>query len=360
MFGQVESDHILVSDQVKASQIHNKGFHGTPQSGGSLRLEFIEAVYLLEFDKLEIRQRGRSLSLRDLMTLAAKKQSLFEIHYVVYRDLRQRGFIVKPQSPWGFRVFERGTAPNKSPAKFLIIPVSERATFSFKGLKDTLTDASSTRKELLLGMVDEEGDLTYYKVGSISPKGRGKFKLSSRGKPVEGTLLEERVFVFDQSKGERLHKMGFFGKEMGSILQLSLTEAAYLVDNHVLSIVDGKSSRKLGTVGFRKRARALQPDFDLCHNAYRALKSKGLVVKTGFKYGTHFRVYTGDPESSHAEYLFHIVPHDYTASWSEVSRGVRLAHGVRKEFVLLLGSVEKKMKKGKEDLVCLQISRMRP
>jgi len=94
MYGQVEVDHIIVSDQSKASQIHNKGYHGTPQSGGSLRLEFIEAVYLLEFDKLEVRYRGVAISLQELMILAAKKQSLFEIHYVVYRDLRQRGFTV--------------------------------------------------------------------------------------------------------------------------------------------------------------------------------------------------------------------------------------------------------------------------
>ncbi len=64
------------------------------------------------------------------------------------------------------------------------------------------------------------------------------------------------------------------------------------------------------------------------------MKGKGLLVKTGFKYGSHFRAYEGDPSKQHARYLVHAVPEDYTAMWPEVSRAVRLAHGVKKEILL--------------------------
>ncbi len=66
---------------------------------------------------------------------------------------------------------------------------------------------------------------------------------------------------------------------------------------------------------------------------YRDLREKGLVVKTGFKYGTHFRAYDRDPDTEHARYLVHAVPRDLETSWPELSRAVRLAHGVRKEMV---------------------------
>jgi len=57
------------------------------------------------------------------------------------------------------------------------------------------------------------------------------------------------------------------------------------------------------------------------------------VVKTGFKYGSHFRVYDGDPSSHHSKYLVHAVPFDYKTSWPEISRAVRLAHGVKKDII---------------------------
>ena len=70
---------------------------------------------------------------------------------------------------------------------------------------------------------------------------------------------------------------------------------------------------------------------------YKDMKGKGLIVKTGFKYGTHFRVYKGDPETEHALYLVHAVTSTYNSTWPEISRAVRLAHGVKKE--LLIGRV---------------------
>jgi tRNA-intron endonuclease len=68
-------------------------------------------------------------------------------------------------------------------------------------------------------------------------------------------------------------------------------------------------------------------------SVYHNLKSSGLIVKTGFKYGAHFRVYEGDPETDHSEYLVHGVPFDFESDWEEISRAVRLAHGVRKKML---------------------------
>jgi tRNA-intron endonuclease len=77
-----------------------------------------------------------------------------------------------------------------------------------------------------------------------------------------------------------------------------------------------------------------------------------MIVKTGFKYGTHFRVYKGNPDNQHALYLVHAVNPDFEATWPEISRAVRLAHGVKKE--MLFGRIKK------QNAEYIRLKRIRP
>jgi tRNA-intron endonuclease len=79
-----------------------------------------------------------------------------------------------------------------------------------------------------------------------------------------------------------------------------------------------------------------------------------MLVKTGFKFGTHFRAYTQPPGKNHAEYLIHAVTDQYTGSWAEISRAVRLAHSVNKTFAFALYD------KHTESIFYLSLSRLRP
>jgi len=67
---------------------------------------------------------------------------------------------------------------------------------------------------------------------------------------------------------------------------------------------------------------------------FEDLKKRGLIVKTGFKFGSHFRAYTKSPDETHAEFLIHVVEKDFKSIWEEISRAVRLAHSVNKEICL--------------------------
>ena len=100
-----------------------------------------------------------------------------------------------------------------------------------------------------------------------------------------------------------------------------------------------------------KEAKAIQPDFDLRLRAYEDLTARGVISKTGFKYGSHFRAYEGDPESHHAKYLVHVVPKGHRGAWPEISRAVRLAHGVKKQ--ILFGEVG-------SDVRYVKLERVRP
>lgn len=332
MPGELADDSIIIKDPTEASQIYNKGYYGYTLSGGGLELELLEALYLVEASRLEVVSNGKTVPLRKLMTLAASDRRDFEIKYIVYRDLRQRGYIVKTAGDdFDFRVFPRGGSPTTTPTKNWVAAISERALFEMSSFMSDLDRAERTRKELLLAVVDEEGDLTYYSADRTAP--RGQLSDGVEGAPVETHLLEDRVLVFDEAGAERLFRNGFYGKQLGKILQLSLIEAAYLLERGRIAVSTLATSRNVPLPRFIKRALKFQPDFELRLSAYRDLRSRGLVVKTGFKYGTHFRVYEDDPDKIHARFLVHCIPEEHTTSWPEMSRAVRLAHGVKKEIL---------------------------
>ncbi|NLI74527.1 MAG: tRNA-intron lyase [Euryarchaeota archaeon] len=332
MPGELAKDCVIIRDPTEASQIYNKGYYGYPMSGGGLELEFLEALFLVESSRLEILSEGKPVSLPKLMSLAASDRRDFEIKYIVYRDLRQRGYIVKTAGDdFDFRVFPRGGSPTTTPTKNWVAAISERAIFDMSAFVEDIDRAERTRKELLLAVVDEEGDLTYYRADRANPV--GKLNEDHLNDAVESHLLEDRVLVFDEAGAEQLTKNGHYGKQLGKVLQLSLIEAAYLMENNRLNVSTLATSRNVPLPRFRKRALKFQSDFELRLNAYRDLRSRGMVVKTGFKYGTHFRVYEDNPNKIHARFLVHCLPEDHTTTWPEMSRAVRLAHGVRKEIL---------------------------
>jgi tRNA-intron endonuclease len=330
--GELFDDHVLVSDEKEASAIYNRGYYGTPQSGGALKLALIEAAYLVETDKLGVRKSGKEIGLEKMMRLSHKFHPNFEIKYIVYRDLRQRGYVVKLGEGVDFRLYPRGGIPSKTPSKYWVLAISERVVFDLNRLLEHTVKTGDLRKDLLLAVVDEESDITYYGIKLVKPV--GSQPREREGKGIEGLLMNDRVVVLNREDAETLHKPEFFGRMVGTkYLQLSLIETAYLLENGILSVRNSKTGKTLDLEKFERFANRLQKDFDLRLRIYRDLKNRGIVAKTGFKYGAHFRGYEKDPDSTHARYLVHAVPDGYVSSWSEISRAVRLAHGVKKDIV---------------------------
>ena len=336
MPGELRGDRVTVDDAAEASTLYNRGYFGTPRPGGGLELSLMEAVYLVEAGRLEVREGARSVSLQDLFRSAGALEEQFEIRYLVYRDLRQRGYVVEPQDgPVDFHVLPRGGAPRKTPSRYWVRAISERAVFDLAELLQRAEEAASVRKSLLLGIVDEESDLTYYSVREASPRGhRAPPRLPER---VQVHFLGDRAVVLDEAPAARLHEAGFFGKIVGRRLQLSLLETAYLLEAGLIDVRNAETDRPVGLARLMREAKAVQPDFELRLRAYRDLTERGVISKTGFKYGAHFRAYEGDPDVHHAKYLVHVVPKGHRGAWPEISRAVRLAHGVKKQ--ILFGEV---------------------
>lgn len=340
MPGELKGDSVIVSDQREGSQLYSKGNYGYPLSGGGLELDLTEAVYLAESNRLLVESEGRRVEFDELFAQASRQNEGFDVKYLVYRDMRSRGFVVKTETGgFDLSVFPRGKTMSNSRPEYMVRAVSERTVLDISDFSAEISHTEIRGRELLYGVADEEGDVTYYKMSMRDPK--GSVPACRSGKIVEGVLISDRVFVFDPEDYGSLKEAGFFGKDIGGALQLSLIESCYLSEKGILNVL-GNDGKTVGHGDLKRFGAEAQSDFDLRMSAYYDLRSRGLVVKTGFKYGTHFRVYEGSPDDCHARYLVHAVPASDTAMWPEISRTVRLSGGVKKDilFCRISGGIE--------------------
>lgn len=331
MSGELENVSVFIRDAKEGNQVFSKGNFGYPMHGGGLELDLVEAVFLVEAERLEVTLKGKKMPFEALFDYASGVCDDFDIKYIVYRDLRERGFIVKPETgSFDLCVYPRGETVSSARPLYMVCAVSERTALDITVFAREIAQTADKGKQLLYGVVDEEGDLTYYDMSRKDP--RGKMLPGERVEPVAGKLISDRVFVFDREAGQTLWAEAFYGKDMQGLLQLSLIEACYLIGTGELRVLssEGKPMTRDELVRFGQQS---QDEFDLRLRTYTDLRERGLVVKTGFKYGTHFRVYEGSPDECHARYLVHAVPASKVTMWPEISRTVRLSGGVKKEIL---------------------------
>ena len=335
MSGVLQMDAtVRFDDPAEASSIYAKGFFGTLADSGSLTLDRYEAVYLAEMDRATVtRPSGGAVSWPAIFRRAVRSDPGFPVRYLVYRDLRQRGYVVRANPPpVAFAVLPRGGTLHKTPSRYWVEALSERVPFDLARIFDLADRARSAKKTLLLALVDEESDLTYYRVRRPSPT--GALPPRPLGRAAEGWLSEDRVTVHDPAAVEELGRELAYGSRVGTRLELSLIEAVYLAASGQLTVRDAKSGRSVSLPRLETRAGRLDPRFAERRAAYGDLRARQLVVKTGFKYGAHFRAYPRNPSNAHARYLVQAVPAGHVTTWPEVAGGVRVAQGVRKEYLV--------------------------
>ncbi len=324
--------NIVILDRQGVEELHNTSFYGRPR-GDALELSLPESAYLIYTGKIAVKFEGKELDFKQFFIKASSLINNFELLYIVYKDLKERGYHVQP-SVTGFRVYPRGGRPGKTPAEFFVLVTSERRPLPLSDLKMHLDTVDNLKKRLVLAIVDEESDITFYEVKRTVLSGSCKLKLDSALSVA--SLLEDRVMVWDPKISHLLHDEGFFGKLVDEgHLQLSLVESCYLLERKVLAIED-RNLEKLDSAGFSGIASRIESDFMIKYRAYEELRNSGLIPKTGFKFGTHFRVYKefeNIAALSHSDYLIHAISHDHVFTLQQLSRAVRLANSVRKEMV---------------------------
>ncbi len=163
-------ERVLAESCDLARELYDKSRYGEP-IGKKFQYSLNEALYLLERGKMLVKDTRKVLDFDSFLKKARRLEKNFWIRYSVFRDLRNRGYIVKTALKFGadFRVYDRGVKPGEDHAKWVVYPVHETGSLTWYEYAAKNRVAHSTRKRLLLGIVDEEGSVTYYECKWVRP-----------------------------------------------------------------------------------------------------------------------------------------------------------------------------------------------
>ena len=152
-------------------------------------------------------------------------------------------------------------------------------------------------------------------------------------------LITNKVLVFDSDLKSQLIEKGFGEKQETGELVLDLKEALFLLEKKKIEIVDAKEAR-VREKELLQYAQNREKKFFTKFLVYRDLRERGLVAKTGFKFGFDFRVYPKGKKAgeAHSQFVVNAVTQDASISMPELSRMVRLSGNIR--TLLLLAVVD--------------------
>lgn len=166
------NERVVTENSDAARELYHKSRYGVVLEEGQIQLSLHEAFYLMEKGKLKMLNRDKEeLSFEDFLKKAKEVEPNFWIRYTVFKDIRKRGYIIKTALKFGadFRVYDRGVKPGEDHARWIVYPVHEGDTMTWYDFAAKNRVAHSTKKRLMLGVVDAESDVTYWEVKWIKP-----------------------------------------------------------------------------------------------------------------------------------------------------------------------------------------------
>jgi tRNA-intron endonuclease len=281
---------IWVEDSESVEKLKNDYF-GEERSG-KIFLTPEEALYLIKFRNGFI----KNMCFTDLLSFFAKNDPKIFIKYNAYRDWRDRGLIIR------------------------------RFSKVVKGKHEKKTYKEYPVKKLKLENLD-----------------------------LKAVWYPDSLFSLVEEGGKELFEKYWFGQygiykqTRGRILKLDFMETIFLSKWFGMKVFENGKQIKWENIlknVVKKREYAKQ-----LYEVYEDWRLKGYVVKTGFKFGSHFRIYfpgaspkkgkSEDDEWVHSKHVLHVFPKEQKMLISEWARAIRVAHGVKKTFILGIPELKK-------------------
>ena len=168
--GKLVDKGITVTEQSNIDQLSSRGYGITENR--TLTLTFYEALYLQDKGLLTVKNEKNTTV--NFQTLLHSYQTINEnawINYIVYRDLRSRGYVVRDGFGIGteFRVYERGTY-GKDPAIYMVLGTQEGKPLNITMLSDILQQCQNQKKELIIAVINRRGEIVYYSISQLKFK----------------------------------------------------------------------------------------------------------------------------------------------------------------------------------------------
>ena len=185
--GVIDNEKVIITNKDCTEEFYRNSYIGTLEKnsdgGEILVLGPLEVLLLCERNRILLyKNNERNNDLYDfegLLTYFSQFDDKLWRKYIIYMDLRKRGYIVRTGYGEGidFLVYKRGADFEKDSAKFLIYPIFEGSPIDLRELDKMSRVAMSSRKDLIVATVDRLSKPIYYSVN--------KFEIMNKVEKIE-------------------------------------------------------------------------------------------------------------------------------------------------------------------------------
>jgi tRNA-intron endonuclease, archaea type len=160
-----EDGEILINETKFQDVLRSKGFG--EREDVNYVLKPYEALYLVHTKRLTFRDMAE-MNFNLLFEKLLKYDRNIMTKFLVYRDLRSRGYVAKEGFGFGndFRVYERGEY-EKKPAKYIVFDVNEGTNTSAKSFSNAIGQIEKMGKEAVVAVIERRGEVIYYKAAKL-------------------------------------------------------------------------------------------------------------------------------------------------------------------------------------------------
>ncbi len=169
-------ENLLLTDKILVKKNKDKSSFIQKSFGEKNKLDYvldlIEGYYLIEKGKLEIVDRkGAEIDSEKLLRIGEKKIKDFYKKFLVYADLRERGYVVKTGFKFGFdlRVYPKGKKPGQAHTQWVIAVKGQNDRINFIELSRKVRLSGNIKTKLMFAVVDSENDINYYETVRVTP-----------------------------------------------------------------------------------------------------------------------------------------------------------------------------------------------
>lgn len=162
---------VLMGDKIFSNEREAVALHEKMRFGEKALDKIVymleEAFFLVDTEKMEILSSSyKVLKKDDVLKKLVRADKKFLVKYAVFKDLKKKGHIVKSGLKFGadFRVYEKGKKIGRSHSRWICFASNENNSMRWQEFSSMNRVAHSTKKNLLIGIVDQENSVSYYEV----------------------------------------------------------------------------------------------------------------------------------------------------------------------------------------------------
>lgn len=174
--GIFDEGEVTIHSEDDANFLFQSGY-GARSDNHDVLLSRCETLYLVAEKRLRVIDRKglAELPFRSLLVRFRNVDSEIWRRYLIYRDLRSRGYVVKDGFGWGvdFRVYDRGKYRTKA-AKYAVFALCEGDPIQATKLREILRSVHSVKKKMIVAVMDRRSEVVYYSLSQLNLQPRSK------------------------------------------------------------------------------------------------------------------------------------------------------------------------------------------